>query len=379
MPTHITDRIVKALPTPATGNKITYDEDLKGFGVRVTANGSRSFVLNFHIAGRERRMTIGAYPAWTVAAARKRAGELIQDIDRGIDPLESEKRDRAAPTVAALWSWYRERYVSGMADRSQRDVASMWTKYILPKFGPTKLANLTSGDIDDLHREISTHAKVRANRVCESFRAALNKAHREGWIERNPANGFRRNKEEPKDRYLTPEDVAMVFRYLDQMPNRQAANAIRLLIFTGARRGELLNATWDQFDLDKAMWVKPSSHTKQRRTHRTPLSVEAVELLKAMKADATGDLVFPSATSDGPIPDIKRPWDRLRKETGLTDLRIHDLRHTFASLLISGGESLAVIGKLLGHSQHQTTMRYAHLMDDPLRSATNKISTIIGK
>lgn len=385
--THITDRVAKTAPTPTNkGHVIHYDDEIKGFGLRVTRNGVKAFILNYSINGHERRYTIGKYPDWTVAAARDRAKELKRDVDRGIDPQAKKNDEREAPTVKDLYEEYKTGHLSKLESNNQKDVQAMWRDYILPQLGNKRLKDLTGKDTDGLHRHISAGAPVRANRVLANFRSALNLAVRWGMMEKNPAHGFRRNPEQPKNTYLTPEQVKTVFECLQRMPNKKAANIIRLLVFTGARRGEAFNAEWHNFDLDKGLWTKPASKTKQKRVHSVPLSVEATALLRLIKEKAEKQaqdsgqpmpgLVFPSNTGK-PIKDIKKPWAWLQKQAGIEGVRIHDLRHTFASLLISGGEGLPTIGRMLGHTQHQTTMRYAHLMDDPLRVAAGKIGKMI--
>jgi integrase len=156
------------------------------------------------------------------------------------------------------------------------------------------------------------------------------------------------------------------------MSNESAANAIRMLILTGARRGEVLGLEWSDLDLKLGVWTVPPHKNKSRVKKRLPLSDKALLLLRSMEESATGKFIFP--TSKGtPLPDLNRPWRWMCDHTGLKGLRIHDLRHSFASVLVSSGETLETIGKLLGHRQYQTTMRYAHLMDDPLRRAANRI------
>ncbi len=376
MSERLTDRLVKKLAPPEKGNRIAYDGETPGFGCRVTAKGMKTFILNYHAAGRERRASIGQYPTWSVQAAREEAKRLRRDVDRGLDPLASKSEASQAPTVIGLWLEYQDRHLHKLAPRSQKDIRQMWCRYILPELKHRTLADLHARDIDDLHRKVSVVGKIRANRVVENFRSVLNLAVKWDQLAKNPADGFSHNPEEPRSTYLTREQVLVAMEALNRLENQQAANAIRLFILTGARRSEVLKAEWDQFDLEKGLWVKPSSHTKQRREHRVPLSDEACQLLTRMQADAgTSPYLFPS-TSGRPIPDIKRPWEHIREALGMPELRIHDLRHTYASLLISAGEPLAVIGRLLGHSQYQTTLRYAHLLDEPLRAATNRIGVM---
>jgi integrase len=370
----INETFVKKAAAPETGNKIHYDSEVPGFGLRVTKTGTKAFVLNYHINRKERRYTIGKSPAWSAAAAREKAAGLRRLIDQGADPLEERNERREAPNVADLWDEYEKVHLQTLSPRSQTDQRGMWANYILPDLRSIAVRELTSRQIDRLHAKISMTAPTRANRVLEVLRKALNLAIRWDWIEKNPADGFRRNAEHSRERYLSKDEYERVFAALDAMENRKAANAIRLLILTGARRGEVLGLEWADLDLSLGIWNRPPHKSKDRKRKRIPLSNEALVLLKAMHETADGSFLFPTATG-GHLPDINRPWRWLRKETGMPDLRVHDLRHSFASTLVSSGETLETIGKLLGHSQHQTTMRYAHLMDDPLRNAANKMAS----
>ena len=378
MAERITDKLVRDIEPPASGNRRVYDTDIKGFGIRVTAAGAKSFVLNYYIHGRERRYTIGGYPTWSVAAARKAASELRQAIDWGEDPLEERNEWRAAPTIIELYERYASEHLPRKAPRSAADDRSMWEKIILPFFGHAKVADITHADCDHLHQEIGADRPVRANRVIEVLRKAMNLAIRWGWRADNPASGTHRNREERRDRYLTGAELVRLSVALEGHKERASVNAIRLMLLTGCRRGEALSATWSQFDLAAGVWTKPSAHTKQRKVHRVPLSSAAVELLADLQKMASGELLFPGAHGR-PLTDVKRTWEAVRQSAGLGDVRLHDLRHTYASILASAGLSLPVIGALLGHTQAQTTARYSHLMDDPLRAATEKVADVVGQ
>lgn len=372
----ITDTLVRNLTPPSTGNRRIYDTDIKGFGVRITSGGARAFILNYYVHGRERRYTIGAYPDWSVAAARKEAAELKRAIDRGEDPLGRREENRKAPTMVDLFERYAAEHLPHKAPRSAADDRSMWVKIILPFFGQTKVAAVSHADCDRLHREVSADRPVRANRVIEVLRKAMNLAVRWGWRHDNPASGVRRSSEEARERYLARDELARLLNALDTHPQRASATAIRLMILTGCRRGEALAARWSEFDLDAGNWVKPSAHTKQRKTHHTALSGEATALLREWRLTSTGEFVFPGA--DGrPLTDVKRTWETVKRQAGLSDVRLHDLRHTFASLLASAGHSLPTIGKLLGHTQAQTTARYAHLYPDRLRAAADVVGAVV--
>jgi integrase len=159
--------------------------------------------------------------------------------------------------------------------------------------------------------------------------------------------------------------------------NQRSANIIRLALFTGARRGEVLKATWDQFDLAAGVWTKLAPRTKQRKLHRVPLSAPARQVLADMRATSTSTgPLFPAPDGDGTQGDVKKAWQGVCEAAGITGLRFHDLRHSFASSLAGSGHSLPIIGKMLGHSSTATTQRYAHLLDDPLRAAADTVGRI---
>jgi integrase len=379
----LTDKAVRELEPPATGNRITYDGELKGFGVRITAAGAKSFILNYRIAGRERRLTIGAYPAWSVAAARKEAEGLIREIDRGIDPLGAREAERAAATVNEL----ADRYLAEHAEPKKRTAKGDRQKidlHVRPRLGPRKVKDVTFAEIDRLHREISKTAPYMANRVAALLSKMMSLAIRWEMRTDNPCRGIERNPEERRYRYLGGEELRRLTAALAAHPRQAAANAIRLLLLTGARSGEVLAASWGQFDLEAGIWTKPSSHTKQKREHRVPLSAPARQLLAEMRAAAErarkrepSPFVFPTRSGDGHLTDLKRSWASLCKAAQLDGVRVHDLRHTYASVLASAGLSLPVIGALLGHTQPGTTARYSHLFDDPLRAATERVGAIV--
>jgi len=387
MSENITDRVVKNLEPPAKGNRITYDTKIKGFGIRITAAGKKSFVLNYTVAGRERRYTIGQYPTWTVGAARKEAEELRKRIDQGDDPLQARVDRREAPTMQQLWEEYEKNHLPTKAERSQADDRSIWNKHILPELGKTtKVADVTAKNVDDLHGKIKATRPVRANRVIEVLRKGFNLAIRWQWRSDNPCEGVAWAREPERDRFLSKAELKRLAQALDEHADQHACDAIRLLLLTGARRGEVLGATWSMFDLEEGVWTKPSHHTKQRRTHRVPLSGPAITLLRAMKEEDTiveagkertnSPFLFPSSTGT-PLTEIKDTWEAIRTAAGIQDVRLHDLRHTYASILVSAGQSLAIVGALLGHTQTQTTARYAHLYQDPLRRATERAGSAL--
>lgn len=378
MAKRITDDLVKSLKPPKKGNRITYDTEVAGFGIRMTAGGSRSFVLNYRIDGRERRYTIGAYGRneWSVKAARKRAGELRKKIEAGEDPQAVRVDKRQAATVKALADRYLKEHAS--KKRSKRDDESMIDNIIKPKLGSMKVAAVRFTDIDKLHHSMSK-TPYRANRTTALLSKMFSLSIRWEMRTDNPANGIERYHEEKRKRFLSQAEIDRLSDALVNYPNQTVANVIRMLMLTGARSGEVRNATWDQFDLNGGVWVKPSSHTKQKEDHRVPLSAPAMQLLADIYDEdkKPEDYVFPGKRPGKPLQELKGAWTKISKEAGITDVRVHDLRHTYASILASSGFSLPMIGALLGHTQTQTTDRYSHLIDEPLREATERVGAAV--
>jgi integrase len=217
-----------------------------------------------------------------------------------------------------------------------------------------------------------------ANRILALLSKTFALAVKWKWRPDNPVRGVERNQERKRKRYLSADELARLSRALSQYRNQQVADVFRLLLLTGARRGEALGATWGQFDLSEGIWTKPGATTKQKTDHIVPLSAPARQLLAEIhKRDATAKYVFPGPGPHGHRTNLKRDWAQICKVAGITGLRIHDLRHSYASTLAGAGFSLPVIGALLGHSTPTTTHRYAHLFDDPLRAATERAGAII--
>lgn len=401
----LTDNAVSEILPPTDGRPyvITYDGDhpkaVTGFGVRVTKAGARSFIFNYRTkSGKERRYTIGAArfkdgarwtDGWTATAARERASELRREIERGGDPMGDLSAARGAPTVADLAAKYLDEYAS--AKRSAKDDEGLLNQIILPEIGARKVAEIQYEDIERLHRKVSTRgiaparktklgtkrepkpAPIRANRMVALLSKMFALAIRWKMRGDNPAKGIQRNHEQRRERYLSGDELGRLTLALAKHDG-SSANVIRLLLLTGARRGEVLAAAWPQFDLDQGVWTKPSAHTKQKKEHRVPLSAPARQLLSQMKTGTGGD----GKLFDGDeARRLARFWASISKSANISGVRVHDLRHTYASILASAGLSLPIIGALLGHTQPSTTARYAHLFDDPLRKATERVGQIV--
>jgi integrase len=192
----------------------------------------------------------------------------------------------------------------------------------------------------------------------------------------NPCKGIERNHEEAKERFFSQSELTAISDALARYRGG-AADCVRLIMLTGCRPIEAMKATWEEFDKEAGYWIKPTAHTKQRKVHKLPLSPAAIELIDRRRKKRKGKWVFPGDVPGAHLTVLSRVWEFVRKETGLKDARIYDLRHSYASVGAGGGLSLLVIGRLLGHSQSRTTQRYAHLSDDPLKEAANKIGNAI--
>jgi integrase len=373
---NLTEKNVSKLKPPNAGNRIVYDGEIPGFGARITAAGVLSFVLNYRINGREHRFTIGRIPELSVASARDEAIKLRNQIRNGEDPLAHRQHSRIEnPTVKDLAA----RYLSDYAERHKRPTSirndkGMLEGVIVPQWGRREVAAVTKLDVENLHRKLEA-TPYRANRMVALLGKVFSLAIEWGWRTDNPARGVRKYPEAPRTRWLDRAEIDRVLVELDKYPDRPSAIAIGLLLYTGARKGEVLAARWEHMDLENERWTKPRTNTKQKREEIIPLGTVAVALLRKLHQEAgepDNGWVFSGRSEGEHLENLKQHWPLIRKAAKLGDeVRLHDLRHTFASHLVSSGESLQTVGALLGHTQTQTTMRYAHLADTTLRNAAN--------
>ena len=199
------------------------------------------------------------------------------------------------------------------------------------------------------------------------------------WRVDNPAQGFHQRIENSRERFLSIDEIKRLADALDAAEDERGAAIIRMCMLTGARVGEVRTARFEDFNLEFGTWSKPASMTKQRKIHRIPISEDVARLVRQRRLCVPQGCpwLFPGETPGQPVQELRRFWLKMRSEARIEDVRIHDLRHTFASLLVSGGASLEMIARLLGHSQMSTTQRYAHLMDTPLREGVNAVADIL--
>ena len=374
---------------PQDREAIHWDTEVPGLGLRITAGGSKSFILKTRIGGGRaapiRKPTLGKLGDLTLDQARTKARDWRALAANGVDP--TRHKEEVGRTVNDLCDEYLD--VHAPRKRSAADDAAKIKQHIKPAMGKKLIKDVTYTNIERLHRSMKK-TPYAANRTLTLLSKMFSLAIKWEWRDRNPAKGIEKYPEERRERYLKPDEIHRLSQalldYVTLAPRpsqaQRASDAIRLLMLTGARRSEVLSAKWNMFDIDGGVWTKPSSHTKQKKAHRVPLSPPALQLLQDIKERYPNSAyVFPSRSgSKHPhLMELKKAWIKICGLAELEDVRIHDLRHTYASILASGGASLPLIGALLGHTQSQTTQRYAHLMDDPLREATTRVGAIMSQ
>jgi len=389
---------------------IISDTQIPGFRLVVTPTGRKSFYLRYRVGGGRggtiREPKIGDWPALKADAARKIAGDWHAIIRQGGDPSLTRQEARQAPTMADLFARYmadhaRPKKKASSVKEDERTIAL----YLEKEFGKQKVAEVTRAHVDKFHKGLAK-TPYRANRCVALLSKAFSLAEVWGWRENgsNPVRHVSKFTEKKRKRYLSLKEFAALGEALakaergelakaDGTPERPislfAIAAIRLLAFTGARRGEILGLHWDWIDWEASRVALPDSKTGEKfltlnppalavlralpRVANNPHVIVGGKLAKAHADDAAGDATG-EREEGAALVNIKDPWAIIRAAAGLEGVRIHDLRHSFASVGAAGGLSLPIIGAMLGHSQPQTTARYAHLSDDPLQAASSMIA-----
>ncbi len=373
----ITKRFVETIKPDAIKTLKYWDSELKGFGVVVLPSGRQTYCIQYRNQQRVlKRYKVGVHGQITTEEARGLAKKRLGQIAYGGDPADQKKQTKNLPSMEDLAKNYIERHGYKKRPKSLKDDQKLLQNIILPTLGKVKAPNVTRRDIETLHKNLQK-TPYQANRTLALLSKMFSLAISWEWREGNPVIGIEKYQEEKRDRWLDEEELNRLWTVLDCYPSHLTAYVFKFLLLTGARKGEVLQATWDQFNLEKGIWTKPSHLTKQKKKEYLPLSERSLNLLQALKQLNTQNspYLFPGRIEGEPLKEIKTFWTKVLKEAKLEKVRIHDLRHTHASHLVSSGLSLSIVGKLLGHTQASTTQRYAHLADEPLRQAAELFSS----
>ena len=369
----LTKRRIDALPAREK-EYFVWDDTLKGFGARVYPNGGKRYVAQTFRRGKTIRVQIGRHGALSFDEAKARARKIIADIDEGRNPNKEKEAERLSPTVAELAERFLQEYVPDHCKpRTRVEYRHAVERYILPALGSIKVTALGRDDVAALHHEMR-EKPYQANRTLGVVSKMMNQA--EAWGLRpdrsNPCYHVRKYKEKKRERFLTANELARLGKALDEEESfaPSAVTAFRLLLYTGARLSEIQTLKWEHIRGHRIRL--PDSKTGAKTI---PLNEPALEVLAGTKRVEGNPYVITGTGEGAHLTDLQKPWRRVRKVAGLEDVRIHDLRHTFASEAVMGGESLPMVGRILGHTQAQTTARYAHLADDPLQRASERIAS----
>ena len=361
---------------PREKDYFIFDGDLPGFGVRVMSSGKKSYMIQYRAQGRTRRATFGRHGPMTPDQARSKAVALLASIREGGDPSQERLEARGSPTLEKIGERFLAEHV---AHRCKASTAGEYRRsielFINPALGKRRVCDISRADVATLHHEMR-YTPYQANRTLGVLSKMFNLA--EVWGLRldgsNPCRHVKKYPEQNRERFLSPEELARLGQVLREVEDQAAESpaavaAIRLLTLTGCRLSEILTLKWD-YVVDGGLHL-PDSKTGAKVVH---LGTTAQEALAAIERLPDNPYVIVGRKPGTHLADLQHPWRRIRRRAGLDDVRIHDLRHSFASSAVALGESLPMIGKLLGHTQVQTTARYAHLAADPVKAAAERVS-----
>jgi integrase len=409
MKDRITKRLIDRLE--ATGSEyFIWDEALIGFGVRVRASGAMTYVVKYTAGNYRhaptRRMTLARVGQITPDQARTRAEKVLGKVAHGEDPAKENADDRKSETLNELAATFLTDHVEAKRKGTTAELYGIvLNKHVLPVLGDRKANKLTVADFSKLHRGLK-HTPYIANRMLAVIASLYTYAAKQHLVPKgtNPVDGIEKYPERKREKFLNNDQLARLgdaireaettglpyevdgskpkAKHAPKQENRltvigpHAAAAMRLLLFTGARLREILHLKWGDID-----WQFGMLNLDDSKTGKKPiiLNAPAIEVLSNLPRLGSYVIAGQSAGTDDEKPrsDLKRPWKAVAKRAGLKGVRIHDLRHSYASVGAGGGLGLPIIGKLLGHTQAATTQRYAHLADDPLRRASNQIGNAI--
>ena len=377
----LTRSFIAAAGCPTGRPKVDFfDTNQRGLMLEVRASGGKTFYQRYtDDHGRERQFKIGPADVITLDQARRQARTILAHAVLGDDPQARRRELRATPTISAFVA---ERYLPHVKSykRSWQTDETMLRIHILPALGTLAADEVTTEAIAELLERMRAagYASGTSNRALVLIRYLYNLGRK--WkvpgMSQNPTLGLSTAPDVHRDRFLTPEETQRLIAAIQTDENRTAAQAILLLLLTGARRNEITQAKWEYVNWQRRTLLVPLS--KSGKPRAIALNAQALELLQAIARIDGNPYIFPSEVTGRPSPSLYFPWDRIRERAGLYSVRLHDLRHSFASFLVNQGISLYVVQGLLGHSHARTTQRYAHLAQETLLDAAQVVGTMVG-
>ncbi len=398
-----TGKITTTLVEGLGPNETVMDSALPGFGVRRQGD-ARVYFVRKHANGRRHYATIGEHgqEGWTEAKARKAALLIIAALRQGRDPAAERTKTRGMPTLAEFGDSFIEQYAGKLKPGTLANYRSLLNTHIAPRdhrgtlkvacLGRLRLDQVTRQEIAALHRLLH-HTPRAANHVLAFLSSLYSEAQAANLVSEgfNPTRRVKRYAVQPRQRFFTDREFTRVGEVLteaevDGSEDPYAVAAIRLLIFTGCRRDEILDARWSWVDFERGLLNLPDSKTGGKPVLLSPAAIEVLNSLPRIEGNP---FIIVGRRAGQRWVNLRKVWVRIRQRSNLEpdvvasgkvqQVRLHDLRHSFASLLANGGASLPMIGKLLGHKNHQTTARYAHLSDDPLRRLSDDVGRKVAR
>jgi len=375
----LTQQFVERITPPKKVKADYFDTEMPGLMLRVMPTGTKTYSCRYRdTRGKQGERSLGSARVLKLSEARQCVRDIRAKLAMGEDPFETRRTLKAVPTFAAFVETAYMPHIKGYK-RSWSTDECLLRNHILPKLGNLYLDEIKRQHLIEVFSEHrSTHKPASTNRVIILCRYIFNCALKwevEG-VARNPTAGINLFPENNKrERYLNDDEALRLFESLEASPNPLLPFIIAMLLLTGARKREVLDAKWQDIDLDKRLWR--IEFNKAGQTRHAPVSEGMLSLLEKLPRLPGNDYLFPNPKTGKPFVSIFHSWDTSRRKAGLKDVRIHDLRHSFASYLINQGHSLYEVQNLLGHTQVKTTQRYAHLSQDSLLNAADSAAASV--
>lgn len=384
----ITKRTVDALSANGSQPRFLWDDALAGFGIKALPTGTKRYLVKYRTSGGgrnapQRWLMLGTHGQLTPDQARNLAQQALAAVARGDDPQGLKFKQRLAPALRDAWGQFETEHLPQKKVSTRKEYISQWLELIEPRLGRVAVKDLARSDVDRFHKSMR-HAPYRANRTLALLSRLMTLAETWDWREQgtNPCKHVDRFPERSRTRFLAFDELqrfgtAMSALVSERSIQPTASNALELLLLTGARLNEILTAEWAWIDWKRGVMNLPDSKTGAKLVYLSDSAISVLVRQKEIAGDS--DFVFPSRVNRKATVNLRKSWVRICERAGFEGVRLHDLRHTAASIAVGQGSSLAIVGKLLGHSQAQTTLRYAHVDIDPALKAANQVGDVVGK